>query len=439
MSRWQFIAEAQERAQQIAAQVELKFQSSNLRQPDALRRAARRLRRGGSWRHGLTHLCVCVALFCAWSTPRPPVSATQPTHVAPVADDAQLDALLQQAATDALGARDGAILVLDPQTGRVRAAVNARLAGEQAFPPGSAIKPFTLLTALRAGAITDESRLLCRKRYERADAHFTCSHPASLPPFKPAQALAYSCNYFFARLAERLRQDDLNATLAAYGFGAHTGLADEFEQAGKLPRGRWQLSEALGEGDDLLVTPMQLGTAYAALLNGGHLYAPQQAAAENFQPHERAMLALAPAERALLIEGLRGVVAYGTAERAHLAALPLNIIGKTGTATEVGGVHTHGWFVGLASDLARTTDDATQKKEPAPDAFKLTVLVFLKRATGVQSATLAQSIFAAYARATVTVADNGPHSAEAAVGEQADYDFSTGALSPEPTDDSSTS
>src|SRR5205085_3608660 len=35
-----------------------------------------------------------------------------------------------------------------------------------------------------------------------------------------------------------------------------------------------------------------------------------------------------------------------------------------------------------------------------PEQFKLAVLVFLKRATGVQSATVAQPVFAAYARAT---------------------------------------
>jgi stage II sporulation protein D len=376
---------------------------------------ARQRRLGFAARHGLTHLCLCVALFCAWSTPTDVVKP-KPARAPFVAlDDAALDAILQSAATDALGAREGAIIVLDPQTGRVRAIVNPRLAGEQAFPPGSAIKPFTLLTALRSGALDKDTRLLCRKHYARQDAHFTCSHPASLPPFSPAQALAYSCNYFFARVGERLKPDDFNATLAAYGFGARTGLADEFEQPGKLPRARWHLSEALGEGDDLLVTPVQLLTAYAALLNGGHLYTPQTAAPENFSAHERATVEIANAERALLLEGMRGAVAYGTAERAHLSSLPVNIYGKTGTATEVGGIHTHGWFVGFATenkqtptttqarmnDLEQTSaGTSAHAQSPAPEQFKLAVLVFLKRATGVQSATVAQPIFAAYARAT---------------------------------------
>src|ERR1041384_166253 len=388
-----------------------------MRQGAAQRVAAivRRCKFNLAARHGLTHLCVCVALVCAWSTPTNVVKR-KPTRAPLVAlDDATLDAILQSAANEALGTREGALIVLDPQTGRVRAVVNPRLAGEQAFPPGSAIKPFTLLTALRSGALDKDARLLCRKHYESRDAHFTCSHPASLPPFSPAQALAYSCNYFFARVGERLKADDFNATLAAYGFGARTGLADEFEQPGKLPRARWHMSEALGEGADLLVTPMQLLTAYAALLNGGRLYTPQAAAPENFQTHERAALEIANVERALLLEGMRGAVAYGTAERAHLDALPVQIYGKTGTATEVGGIHTHGWFVGFAagnkpatappqtrtSEPEQTNADATTHAQPpAPEQFKLAVLVFLKRATGVQSATVAQPIFAAYARAT---------------------------------------
>src|SRR2546423_811445 len=78
-------------------------------------------------RHGLTHVCVCVALFCVWSTPKE-IARPEPARALAVINDATLDAILQSAATDALGAREGAIIVLDPQTGRVRASVDPRLA-----------------------------------------------------------------------------------------------------------------------------------------------------------------------------------------------------------------------------------------------------------------------------------------------------------------------
>src|SRR6185369_12094840 len=62
-------------------------------------------------------------------------------------NDAAVDAALQDAATAALAYRDGAIIVRDAQTGRVRAIVNPQVAYAQALMPGSVIKPFTALAA----------------------------------------------------------------------------------------------------------------------------------------------------------------------------------------------------------------------------------------------------------------------------------------------------
>ncbi|HEV7904985.1 MAG TPA: penicillin-binding transpeptidase domain-containing protein, partial [Pyrinomonadaceae bacterium] len=290
-------------------------------------------------RHGLTHVCVCVALFCAWSIPQP--EAVNVVRPRPRISESEMDAALQRAATLALGQREGTIIVTDAQTGRVRAAVNPRMAEESAFPPGSAVKPFTLLAALRARVINSDARLSCRRHYKRHGADFTCSHPVYNPPFNSAQALAHSCNYYFARLAERLPHDAFNHTLAAYGLGAHdvaahadtattlkaslaappktprkTSLAATKTTAAMLPRmphGAWQVSTALGEGDELLVTPAQLIAAYAALFNGGHLYRTQADAPENFRAQPLAELDISPEERALLLSGLRGAVKYGTA------------------------------------------------------------------------------------------------------------------------------
>ncbi len=57
------------------------------------------------------------------------------------ADDNQLDQRLQQAATLALGDRRGAIIVMDPQTERIRAVINSELAFQESFPPGSQSSP----------------------------------------------------------------------------------------------------------------------------------------------------------------------------------------------------------------------------------------------------------------------------------------------------------
>src|SRR5207249_1175983 len=79
--------------------------------------------------------------------------------------ESDVDTALQQVATGALGEREGTIIVMDPRNGRLRAIVNPRLAFEQAFPPGSAIKPFTALTALQTGLIDGESRMACGGHY----------------------------------------------------------------------------------------------------------------------------------------------------------------------------------------------------------------------------------------------------------------------------------
>ena len=51
----------------------------------------------------------------------------------------------QSAAEAAMTDREGALIVIDPQSGRLRAVVNPRIAFSQAYPPGSTIKPFTVL------------------------------------------------------------------------------------------------------------------------------------------------------------------------------------------------------------------------------------------------------------------------------------------------------
>ncbi len=299
--------------------------------------------------------------------------------------DTGIDEALQKAATEALGGREGTIIVIDPQTGRLRAVINPRLAFEQAFPPGSAIKPFTALAAMRAGLVDRETRRLCQTRYARAEFEIVCSHPRSKSPFDLGQALAYSCNDYFAHVGERLSGGTFNATLRSFGFGSRTGV-DASEAAGRLPRGEWHVRDALGESDNLLVTPIQLATAYTALVNGGRLYRPQRNKDKNVIPQEAARLSITPQHRAVLIEGMRGAVKYGTAEKAGLGELPFYVFGKTGTSTSSNGFRTQGWFVGFAGDKGAVG-------VPRGDQARLGVLVFLKRAHGSQCAEVAKAVF----------------------------------------------
>ncbi|HEX8561216.1 MAG TPA: SpoIID/LytB domain-containing protein [Pyrinomonadaceae bacterium] len=341
-------------------------------------------------------------LLGAWAF-TPPARREAAAPPAPLGE-AEADELLTRAARTALGGREGVVVALDARTGRVRALAGGRAAFEEATPPGSAVKPFTMFAALRAGSLAEGQSRRCRGRYERADFHIDCAHPRHRAPFGPAQALANSCNYYFARTAESLDGDAYARALREFGFGARTGGGDgDRESAGLLPRDAPGVPEMLGESDRLRVTPAQLVSAYAALFNGGLLLAPRVARAEGFAPTLRARVEVAPAARALLLAGMRGAVAYGTASGAGLATLPVYVFGKTGTSTPQHGWRAQGWFVGFAAGatVGRSPGGVFNEEAAAaaPEDVKLAVLVFLKRSRGSEAAAVARPVFEAYARA----------------------------------------
>ena len=341
------------------------------------------------------------------------LSGSAPRRLSPsIASENEIDAVLQQAATAALGQREGAIIVMDPQTGRVRAVVNPRVAFAEAVMPGSTMKPFTALAALRSGLIDTNSRTVCPGRFTGLSFSVACVHDNKLPPFTPSQAIAYSCNYYFGTLGERLGRDKLIDELRTFGFGQPTGLSDERGkllpcEAGNNAKVRsaekaqadCNAREAIGESDHFTVTPIQLLAAYAALVNGGRLLAPRVANVNEFDPVERDRIDIAPQHRAIITEGMRGAVRYGTAKNAHLDSLPLSIIGKTGTSLPAKGFRTNGWFVGFASPAPVPQTEL----EPAPAEVELAVLIFLPRSHGSEAAALSKPIFEAFANETNSV------------------------------------
>jgi stage II sporulation protein D len=352
-------------------------------------------------------LAICV-LILGWTIG---IKGTYRSRLSALADQTAADKLdhdVQRAATLALGDRRGTVIVMDPQTGRVRAVVNPELAFEENLPPGSTIKPFTALAALRSGVIDEESRTVCRETYAREEFHTTCSHPRELPPLNPTEAIAYSCNYYFGKVGERLTEANFSSTLNEFGFGKPTGVNTDREAQGALRRNDWHSQNAIGEGDFLRTTPIQLMDAYAALVNGGRLFTPRIAPAGGFVPQLRARLTIENEHRRLILNGMRGAVRYGTAETATLYSLPIYIFGKTGTATQINGYRSQGWFIGFASAVAedeegREKNQGAEEKSPlAPERINLAVLVFLTKAHGSEAAEVARPIFDAFARSEIS-------------------------------------
>ena len=56
-------------------------------------------------------------------------------------------------------------------------------------------------------------------------------HADHLPPLSPAQAIAYSCNYYFATLGQRLGREKLFATAREFGDGILVALSDPVRSA----------------------------------------------------------------------------------------------------------------------------------------------------------------------------------------------------------------
>jgi stage II sporulation protein D len=361
--------------------------------------------------HALLLTCVCAALLL-FNLPRAQFTGSALTFFSSYSaqNESEVDAALQEAATSALAGREGTVIVMDAQTGRVRAIVNPEGAYAQALMPGSAIKPFTALAGLRAGLIDEDSRTVCPGRFTGLSFSLPCVHADHLPPFSPAQAIAYSCNYYFATLGQKLGRDRLISTLHEFDFAQPTGITPE-ESAGVLrpcesgnqtrvvesnhvsEEADCAAREAIGESGRIQVTPIQLLTAYTALVNGGHLYQPQIGRAENFRSLERSSINIAAPHRAIITDGMAGAVRYGTARSAKLDRLPLTILGKTGTANPPKGFRTNGWFVGFAGAFQ-------SNRQLDPTEVKLAVLVLLARAHGSQAAEVARPIFETYANAS---------------------------------------
>jgi stage II sporulation protein D len=174
---------------------------------------------------------------------------------------------------------------------------------DAAIAPGSVIKIATLIAAVEDGVITPDTRILCRRTID-VDGHaLTCVHPDLHRGLTPAEALGYSCNVFFASVAQRVRRTTLDAVLVRLGLAPIAPAAPT-------------VSGALGLRG-VTPSPRMLLDAFirvAATPDG---------------------VRLAPAARSVLDEGLRLAASSGTASA--LGEAGLHAVAKTGTAAMPGG------------------------------------------------------------------------------------------------------
>jgi penicillin-binding protein 2 len=251
------------------------------------------------------------------------------------------DAVVRQAAVDALGNLNGTVVAIDPASGRILAMVNQKLALSEGAQPCSTIKLAVALAGLSENIMTRDTEVRLGRRSE----------------MDLTQALAKSNNAYFEAIGRKLGFAKVSHYARQFGLGELAGYNIEGEHLGIFPRR--EIDSRLGGvgkmcsfGEGISLTPLQLGALVSAIANGGTLYYLQHPATPeevvSFQPQIKRQLEIGPVIPEL-VEGMSGAVEYGTARSLRLNFTEEQgiILGKTGTCSKAG--TRFGWFASYAN------------------------------------------------------------------------------------------
>jgi len=216
------------------------------------------------------------------------------------------------------------------------------------YPPGSIVKPVTLIAGLATGVVRPDEIIVCNGRLFAGVNRWRCwTVWRGLPPHGPQNAvegLMHSCNIYFFTVGQRLGVARLTQWFDMFGLGRPAGTGLKEEAAGVLPspawlreaRGRWPTTAdarnyAIGQGE-ILITPIQAANIAATLATG--TYQPVTLLRnESSDDRPKWQLPGTPDQWQTVREGLYRVVndPSGTAYR-YARSRRVAICGKTGTA-----------------------------------------------------------------------------------------------------------
>ncbi|MFJ8583957.1 penicillin-binding protein 2 [Streptomyces sp. NPDC093595] len=280
-------------------------------------------------------------------------------------------------------------------------------------PAGSIFKVVSASAAVRAGYPFD-GRYNCSSSYSLGGRSFANFESKGHGPISLGDALKFSCNTVFYALGHQEWQKDgglkpkkdahdwFYRTAHEFGLGSETGIDLPNEVTGRIPDRQWKqrfwqankdswckqgkkggtyveqiayesclegnqlkafdsINYAIGQGD-VLVTPIQMATAYAAISNGGTLHRPTIGKAiispdgkriEEIKPRANGRLPVDAQTISNLDKGLRSVVEPGGTAAWRFGGWPQDKIpmrAKTGTA-QVYGKQTTSWFATYTDDF----------------------------------------------------------------------------------------
>ena len=254
------------------------------------------------------------------------------------------------------------------------------------YPSGSVIKPLTSFAALDYGIAQTDSLWYCSGWWTWD------GNPDSLPVMKCwwetghgvmslPDGITFSCDVVFYEIGKGFYNADsegMQETFRRYGLGEKTGVDLPAEAAGRVPDAKWKwdyfkelgysdedatwkggdnANISIGQGD-MLVTAMQMVTAYCSIANGGPAWRPhvmkgvRSKIGEGFVTEYQCEVIRDVEEdeayREVIAQGMEGVIyREDESQASHWTNLDVTVRGKTGTAEQPGG-DPIGWFIAYA-------------------------------------------------------------------------------------------
>ncbi|MDQ3849301.1 MAG: penicillin-binding transpeptidase domain-containing protein [Actinomycetota bacterium] len=305
-----------------------------------------------------------------------------------------LDRAAQSVALRALGGRKGAVVALEPATGKVRVlastpgydpndldrpGVFARLASDDVnaplvdratqsgYPPGSTFKVVTAAAALDTGRFTPDSIVNGTSPRVISGVPLSNFSDEQFGDINLTTALTHSVNTVWAQVAERVGHDTLDEYMRRFGFFSDppldypdgqlfpSGVYDQRGRQLKVASGAVDIGR-VGIGQERLrVTPLQMAMVAGAVANDGVLVRPRLAS-RIVDPDGRTVRRVGAGRVARVMKAssarqltdmMSNVVKEGTGTAAALTGI--EVAGKTGTAeVDIDRGINQPWFIGFA-------------------------------------------------------------------------------------------
>ena len=308
-----------------------------------------------------------------------------------------IDLNLQLVAEEVLkDKKGGAIIVMDPRDGAIRAMASKPTfdlnffskdfkpqkeydalfnspakplfnRALNAYDPGSVWKIVTALAGLESGKFPAKTFLETKSCITYGSQCFREHNDLGFGKIGYEDALRVSSNTFFYQIGYGVGVDQIYNVSKKLGFASLSGIEiSEQENIGLVASSQWA-KEGRGWGEPgrtpwvpediasmsigqfvVQVTPIQIARAYAAIANGGYLVTPHLSKIKGqFDSRQkRIKIDIDPNNIQLVKNGLRKVVESGTGVSINYGVTNLPpVSGKTGTAEDGEGGSDHAWFV----------------------------------------------------------------------------------------------